>query len=179
MTNAHRLALMLILGSLLACRSDEPLAPPRAVPFTPSTKGSVQVLIERSPQLRGDTVLFIVRVIGEGLPLAAYQGTVTFSTAAMDALAVKAPDTQDGEYRVVNDRELAAGRIRFAAFAPQAFSSTEAFRIFARLKQGALATNLVGTLEVAGNTAGAAVRPQLLLRSDGVHNVIANPAPAR
>jgi hypothetical protein len=176
MTISHRIRRFgfaaIVLG-LASCRDDAPTAV-KTLPLLPSTSGTASVVIQREPLGSGDNVVFVVRIVGNNLPIAAYQGVVTFSPKALQVLSVSTPSGTGGEYRVVNDRELAAGRIRFAAFAPEAFSSTEAFRFVARLNDTLLAANLAGALDVAGAPSGSAVRRESLLRSDGVHDALTN-----
>jgi hypothetical protein len=165
----QRILLVTLACLALSCSDQSPTAPTANVSAL-VPKGSVQVVIQQDTHITGDSALFIVNVVGNDVPVAAYQGTITFSPGALEVLSVRTPPANAGEFRIVNDRETGAGRIRFAGFSPEAFGSTEALRIVARVTRGLSATNMVGTLDVAGETAGTAVRKQNLRASDGLRD---------
>ena len=124
----------LLIGTLClvaACRDDAPLAPPAPLSAMVE-KGHVQLVIQQDRRLAGDSALFIVHVVGNDVPLAAYQGEITFNPVTFDVLAVRAPEAREGEFHIVNGDAAATGRIRFAGFTPEGFTNTEALRIVAR-----------------------------------------------
>ena len=168
-----RTVLMAILCLAAACRDDAPVAPSAPL-STLVGKGQVQLVIQQDRRLAGDSALFIVHVVANDVPLAAYQGEITFNAATFDVLAVRTPDPQDGEFRIVNGAAAASGRIQFAGFTPEGFTHTEALRIVARMRDGLAASDLDGTITVAGEVAGASMRPEQLRRSDGVRDARTN-----
>jgi hypothetical protein len=135
--------------------------------------GNVQLVIQQQPA-SGDSAVFIVRVIGHGVPVAAYQGAVTFLPGGMDVTSVSTPEAQNGEYRVVNSGDASSGRIRFAGFATGDMQSTEAFRIVARVHTPLAALKLQGVLDVVGQATGMNIAPDHLKPSDGVFDAVTN-----
>lgn len=169
----HRVALAALVCVAAACSEDQPAAR-IASPVTMVPPGSVQVLIQQDRTIRGDSAVFIVQIVPNGVPVAAYQGEITFSPSALQVMSVRAAESRDGEYRVVNSEQLKDGHIRFAVFAPEAIASTEAFRIVAHVNGTLAAANLVGGLDVVGQADGAAVGASQLRRSVGVYDANSN-----
>ena len=169
----HRVVLATLLCVTASCREHEPMAP-IVSPVTLVPQGSVQVLIQQDRHVAGDSAVFIVSIVPNGVPVAAYQGVVTFSPDVMEVMSVRTPEAKDGEFRVVNAEERAAGRIRFAVFAAEALASTEAFRIVAHVRGGLAASHLVGALDVVGEVDGQAVAATQLRRSVGVYDATTN-----
>lgn len=164
-------AALLVSGT--ACAEDavnSPLPNPR----TMVPPGSVQVIIAQETALGGDSAVFVVRLAANGVPLAAYQGTVTFAPQGIEIIGIRTPENGEGEFRIVNAEGAATGMLRFAGFATQAMSSTEAFRIVGRLKGGVAALKLEGSLDVVGEVGGTQILASSLLRSTGVFDATTN-----
>lgn len=159
--------------SAVACAEDAVYSPlPRPEKMVPP--GSVQVIFSQERDLGGDSAVFVVRLVANGVPLAAYQGQVTFAPEMMEFIGVRTPENAEGEFRVVNAEQGSKGMLRFAAFATQAMSSTEAFRIVGRLKRDVSALKLAGSLDVAGEVGGNQILSASLLRSSGVYDATTN-----
>lgn len=167
------LPFVLLAVGVSACREKHPTAPQAGV-ITLVGQGKVQVVIQQDTRVKGDSAVFVVSIVGNGVPVASYQGAVTFDVASMDVKAVETPTAVAGEFRIVNATELAQGSIRFAGFATEHFSTVEAFRIVGNFKPGHVITNLVGRLDVAGETTGSAIRTSSLLSSVAVHDLYTN-----
>jgi hypothetical protein len=164
---------LLVCCAAVGCKDRQPLTPQTTLTgLVP--KGDVQVVIVQDRTISGDSVVFVVNVVPNGVAMAAYQGTISFSAADMDVLAVRTPDAKEGEFRVVNADAAGTGRIRFAGFTTQAFATTEAFRIVARLHGGLGATNLAGTVDLAGEVAGTSIRSDRLRASEGIRDAVTN-----
>ena len=169
----HRTVLLALACLTAACRETTPTAPVTSLDGLVA-KGHVQIVIQQDRRVSGDSALFIVRVVGNDVPLAAYQGEVTFNAAAFEVLAVRVPESQNGEFRIVNSDAASTGRIQFAGLTPEAFTSSEALRIVARVRDGLAGAALEGSITVAGEAAGTALRPELLRHSDGVRDAFTN-----
>jgi len=162
-----------LLALVSGCKEKEPTAPAlQLAQFVPV--GKVQVMITQDTRVTGDSAVFVVSVVGKGLPMASYQGTVTFNTAALQVVEAVTPNAASGEFRIVNAAEAASGTIRFAGFATENFSSVEAFRIVGRFKPGKLPLNMVGALDVAGEVSGSAIKASNLRASDAVRDMYSN-----
>lgn len=162
-----------LLVSVAAC-ADEELNSPLPSPQTMVPPGSVQVIIAQERDLGGDSAVFVVRLAANGVPLAAYQGVVTFVPGSLEIIGIRTPENAEGEFRIVNAEGAASGTLRFAGFATQAMSSSEAFRIVGRLKGDVSALKLEGTLDVAGEVGGTQIIAASLLRSAGVFDATTN-----
>ena len=161
-----------LVGALLgtaACAEKHPTAPKTDL-VTLVGKGNVQVMIQQDTRVGGDSAVFVVNVVGNGVPVASYQGLLTFDANAMEISAAPTPTGASGEFRIVNAAAAADGVIRFAGFATENFSTTEAFRIVGHFKPGKVPVNLVGKLDVAGETTGSAIRASSLLASNAVRD---------
>lgn len=169
----HRVVLAALLCVAIACRDDE-LIGPIVSPVPVGPLGSVQVLIQQDRRIAGDSAVFIVQIVPNGVSVAAYQGVVTFSPEVIRVISVRTPAANDGEFRIVNSEEIKAGRIRFAVFAVEALASTEAFRIVAHVYGELAASNLAGALDVVGEVDGQAVAANQLRRSVGVYDANTN-----
>lgn len=164
----------LVALALLAACEQERVAAPVANPGTMVPPGSVQVIIAQERQLGGDTAVFLVRLAANGVPLASYQGTVTFAADQMQVLSAPTPENADGEFRIVNAENAANGSLRFAGFSTQSMASTDAFRIVARLRGPVASLKLEGSIEVAGLVAGTSIASASLLRNVGVYDASTN-----
>ena len=164
------------LGTVLALAgcSEQAIVAPLPNPGAMVPPGTVQVIIAQERGLGGDTTVFVVRLVANGVPLAAYQGSVTFVPEGMQVLSVRTPENAQGEFRVVNAEGAPAGKLRFAGFATQALSSTEAFRIVARLRGDVALLKLDGSLDIAGEVAGTQIGAGSLRRSIGVYDASSN-----
>lgn len=168
-----RTALLAVLLSAAACK-DQPPTEPVASPITLVAPGTVQVIIQQDRQVSGEAAVFVVRVVGSGVPLAAYQGRITFAPGTMEVLSVVTPDAVDGDYRIVNATDASKGLIRFAGYSTGTLASTEAFRISARLRDGVSTLKLEGALDVAAEGAGQSMHASFLRSSVGVYDAASN-----
>jgi hypothetical protein len=154
--------------ALSACRDHEVAAPGfdanEIVPI-----GAVQPIVVREPGTQAGESILTVRVHGMGIDVGAYQGVLTFDTSAVTVIRIEAP-TIDGEFRVVNDEELASGRIRFAAFTAEKLSSDLAFRVTIRTPANWESAALRARLDVAGDVTGAAISESALRGTSAVYD---------
>ncbi len=163
---------LLLVGATVgtsACAEKHPTAPKTDL-VTMVGKGNVQVMIQQDTRVGGDSAVFVINIVGNGVPVASYQGVLTFDPGSMAISAAPTPTGETGEFRIVNAADAANGTVRFAGFATEHFSTTEAFRIVGHFKPGKVPTNLVGKLDVAGETTGAAIRASSLLASNAVRD---------
>lgn len=167
MTIRRLAALSLLVLAATACRDTAPLEPVDLATLVPA--GGTQVVIQRETGPEVGTETFIVRVITRRADLASYQGEVTFAAGAFDLVRTITPAGADGEMYLVNP-QVESGRIRFAALATEAFSTTEAFRFVVRPKTALDAMDVRASLSVAGIVAGAALEAAELRASDGVRD---------
>ena len=170
--------LLAVTGSLGACKENAP-TPPKADVAQLVPVGNVQVVIQQDTHVPADSAVFYVRVVGNGVPVAAYQGSLTFDASAIDFKVAETPTGSTGEFRIVNSTELASGVVRFAGFATEHFTDTEAFRLEGHFKPGKLTANLVGKLDVAGETSGAAIKASALKASNALYDMYSNVVVAR
>jgi len=160
-----------LLAALGACHHDRAAAPRDLTTLV--SKGNVQVLVLQEPSSTRDTAVFTVRVIAAAdVPLAAYQGALLFDPAAFEVYEVSVPEAADGEFRIANKNDATTGRLRFAAFATEKFSSTEVLTVKGHLKTANAIANFDATLDLAGETKGTAVTGSRLQRASGVRNAI-------
>lgn len=161
------------LAIVSGCKEKEPTAPAlQLAQFVPV--GKVQVMIQQDTRVSGDSAVFVVSVVGAGLPMASYQGTVTFNSAALTVAEAVMPTAAPGEFRIVNATNSANGTIRFAGFATESFSNIEVFRLVGHFKPGKLPLNMVGSLDVAGEVSGSAIKMSSLRSSDAVRDLYSN-----
>lgn len=167
-----RLSRVAVLGfaafTLSACR-DQGLVGPGVDLLRLIPSGGTQVVIQQEPGAEPGITTFVVRVLTRRGDLASYQGAVTFAPGAFELIATSTPTGGDGEMFVVNP-QMAAGRIRFAAFATEDFSTDEALRFSVRTLVPLADAQLKGSLEVAGIVGGAALQDGALLASDGLRD---------
>ena len=97
----------------------------------------------------------------------------------MSVVQVPTPTGTSGEFRVVNAADAATGTVRFAGFATEKFSTTEAFRLVGVFKPGKVPVNIVGKLDVAGETTGSSIRASALKASNAVLDLYSGLAVAR
>lgn len=161
------------LAAVAACEQER-VAAPIANPGTMVPPGAVQVIIAQERQLGGDTAVFLVRLAANGVPLASYQGSVTFAADQMQVVSTPTPENAEGEFRIVNAEHAASGSLRFAGFSTQAMTSTDAFRIVARLRGPLASLKLDGSIDVAGLVAGTPIAAGSLLRNVGVYDASTN-----
>ncbi len=161
------------LAIVSGCKEKEPTAPAlQLAQFVPV--GKVQVMIQQDTRVTGDSAVFVVSVVGVGVPMASYQGTVTFNAAALKVDEAATPHAVSGEFRIINAANASTGTIRFAGFATENFSNVEVFRIIGHFKPGKLPLNMVGSLDVAGEVSGSAIRASNLRSSDAVRDMYSN-----
>jgi hypothetical protein len=144
--------------------TEEPLAP-SAVPADLSASmnsGAVHAVIEQGEPTSDGKVRYTVRILAKKGEVASYQGALEFAPGSVAIDEVTIPETAEGEVHLVNRETIAEGRIRFAAYAPEELSTTEAFSILVSPKGGELPA-LAVSLDVAGSPEGVA-KPAALLR---------------
>ncbi|HET8770327.1 MAG TPA: hypothetical protein VFM71_05010 [Gemmatimonadaceae bacterium] len=166
MMRSIRFLLPAVAFSLAACDTDSAMSPPVDVAsLVPS--GVAQVVLQRDAGPEAGLATYTVRVIAHDMPLAAYQGAVTFPKGALEIVSVVTGESAEGEQRMAN-AQAAEGRIRFAAFATESFESDVAFRFVVREASGAVA--LQAGLDVAGLVNGQAMEAAQLRAAAGVHD---------
>jgi hypothetical protein len=163
------LAVLAAATALTACKDHQTFAPPAVelVEFVPV--GGVQVMLVQSAGPTEGTLRYRVRVIAREVDMAAYQGAVTFAPGAFEFLGIEHSDPTDGESHFVNAEGFKDGKIRFAAWATEKFKTDEAFAFIVR-STGAAAPNLSASLEVAGESTGAALSDAVLRASAGIRD---------
>lgn len=162
-------ALMSVVALLAACTEDRtPLVAPELIADLP--EGAIQAVVQQSPGVEPGTTVYTVRVVGRSAKVASYQGVLTFTKGAMSVVSVNTPSAPDGEVHIVNSTEAAEGKIRFAAYATEAFGTDEAFSVVVRSTTAAL-PDLTATLDVAGSAEGRAMAGTLMRASSGIRDV--------
>jgi hypothetical protein len=161
-------ALTCVVALLSACSEDRPLVAPELLADLP--EGAIQAVVQQSPGTEPGTMVYTVRVVGRSAKVASYQGVLTFSKGSVSVVSVSTPRVPDGEVHLVNSTEAAEGKIRFAAYATEAFGTDEAFSVVVRTTSAVL-PDLVATLDVAGSAEGQAMAGTLLRASAGIRDV--------
>lgn len=155
----------LALLPLLAVACAEPLTTSALEePLPPLAPASAMAVVQQAPGESG-TVRWTVRVLARDLVLGAYQGEVTYPAEAYEVVSVSTPE-EDGATRLVNSGD--SGRIRFAAYALEAFGSDVVFTAVMRERQGGVGTGVHAMLDVAGTPAGDALAYSQLSGSRGL-----------
>lgn len=131
--------------------------------------GGTQVVLQEEAGAEPGTLTYVVRVITRRSDLGAYQGEVRFAPGAFTLVEAVTPAGGEGEMHVINP-EVAAGRIRFAAYATEAFAGTEAFRFTVRPLVSREDAQMRASLTVAGVVTGAALESAQLIASDGIRD---------
>jgi hypothetical protein len=153
---------------LSACSEDRPLVAPELIADLP--EGAIQAVVQQSPGVEPGTTVYTVRVVGRSAKVASYQGQLTFTKGTLSVVSVSTPKAPDGEVHIVNSTEAAEGKIRFAAYATEAFGTDEAFSVVVRSATAAL-PDLTATLDVAGSAEGRAMAGTLMRASSGIRDV--------
>lgn len=171
-TPMNRSAFSLLLVASLAaaaCNEDIPVTAP--VGFTDLVpKNGVAAAIIQTPGPQVGTVRLTVRVLSSDVELGSYQGAVTFAPGSFELVSISTPEGIEGEMHIVNDTEIGAGRIRFAAYATEKFSEETAFSFIVRPTAGTAAMKMAATLDVAGQTSGVALTEPQLRATTGVRD---------
>jgi len=157
--------------AVVACRDDQIATAPLSVLTAALPSGAVEAVIQQERGPAPGTVRLTVRVLAKDTVLAAYQGALTFAVGAFEVVSVSTPVGSDGEVHLVNSTDLAAGRLPFAAYAPERFSTDEAFSVVVRPTLPLDAMHLSAALDVAGVASGRALAGTSLRRSAGVRDV--------
>jgi hypothetical protein len=167
---SSRLAASLLALTVAGCRDEQIASAPLSAHAAALPSGTVEAVIQREPGPTPGTVRLTVRVLARDTVLAAYQGALTFAPGAFELVSVSTPDGTDGEAHLVNSTTLAAGRLPFAAYAPERFATDEAFAIVVRPNLPLDAMHLSAALDVAGVASGRALAATRLRRSAGVRD---------
>jgi hypothetical protein len=163
-------AALAVMTVVTSCADKHPTAPQTDLVTLVGT-GNVQVMVQQDTRASGDSAIFVVSVVGNGVPVASYQGVLTFDPNALSISQVPTPSGTTGEFRIVNAAEVASGTVRFAGFATEKFSNTEVFRLVGVFKPGKVPVNIVGTLDVAGETTGSSIRASSLKASNALRDL--------
>ncbi len=161
-------ALTCVVALLSACSEDRPLVAPELIADLP--EGAIQAVVQQSPGVEPGTTVYTVRVVGRSAKVASYQGQLTFTKGTLSVVSVNTPTAPDGEVHIVNSTQAAEGKIRFAAYATEAFGTDEAFSVVVRSATAAL-PDLTATLDVAGSAEGRAMAGTLMRASSGIRDV--------
>jgi hypothetical protein len=167
-----RPAVVLVIA-LMACSDQPSLAPSPALVNT-VPPGTIQPVIQQQASASTGTLTLVVRVVGNGVTVGAYQGVVTFTPGALDLVSIETPAGTGGDFHVINATTFATGRIRFAAYAAESISGTEAFRMTVRSPGPLSEARLAAALEVVGEATGAPVAATKLHTSRGVLDAVTN-----
>ena len=156
--------------AVAACLETPPLTAPLSALTAALPSGAVEAVIQQEAGPSPGTVRLTVRVLARDTVLAAYQGALTFAPGAFELVSVSTPDGTDGETHLVNSSTLPAGRLPFAAYAPERFGTDEAFSVVVRPTLPLDAMHLSAALDVAGVASGRALAGTSLRRSAGVRD---------
>jgi hypothetical protein len=167
---SSRLAASLLALTVAGCHDATPLTAPLRALTAALPAGSVEAVIQQEAGPTPGTVRLTVRVLAKDTVLAAYQGALTFTAGAFELVSVSTPEGTDGEAHLVNSTTLAAGRLPFAAYAPERFGTDEAFSLVVRPTLPLDAMHLSAALDVAGVASGRALAGISLRRSAGVRD---------
>jgi hypothetical protein len=160
----------LCLLAITACQDTPLVTAPLSALTAALPSGSVEAVIQQEPGPTPGTVRLTIRVLAKDTLIAAYQGALTFTAGAFELVSVTTPEGSDGEAHLVNSTDLAAGRLPFAAYAPERFGTDEAFSLVVRPTLPLDAMNLSAALDVAGVASGRALAATSLRRSAGVRD---------
>jgi hypothetical protein len=167
----YSLVAPLLTLAVAACRDDQMIvSAPLSALTAALPSGSVEAVIQQEAGPTPGTVRLTVRVLAKDTVIAAYQGALTFTAGAFELVSVSTPEGNDGEAHLVNSTTLAAGRLPFAAYAPERFGTDEAFSVVVRPTLPLDAMHLSAVLEVAGVASGRALAATSLRRSAGVRD---------
>lgn len=161
-----RSALPMLVLAVVACRDESPAAIDL---ITLVPEGSSQVILQQEPGPAPGTYTYIVRVLSRGTGMASVQGSVSFAPGSLELLGTSTPEGGEGVAYLVNP-VAAEGRLRFAAFAPEAFTTDEVFRFSARHKASLETIAFQAELEAAGVTEGTALDAKTFRKSEGVRD---------
>lgn len=166
----YSLVAPLLTLAMAACRDDQIASAPLSALTAALPSGSVEAVIQQEAGPTPGTVRLTVRVLAKDTVIAAYQGALTFTAGAFELVSVSTPEGTDGEAHLVNSTTLAAGRLPFAAYAPERFGTDEAFSVVVRPTLPLDAMHLSAALDVAGVASGRALAATSLRRSAGVRD---------
>jgi hypothetical protein len=167
---SSRLAASLLALAVAGCRDEHFASAPLSALTDALPSGSVEAGIQQEAGPTPGTVRLTVRVLAKDTVVAAYQGALTFTAGAFELVSVTTPEGTDGEAHLVNSATLAAGRLPFAAYAPERFGTDEAFSLVVRPILPLDAMHLRAALDVAGVASGRALAATSLRRSAGVRD---------
>jgi hypothetical protein len=158
----------------LACQATSGIDPLGTAPLAALTAalptGAVEAVDQQEAGPTPGTVRLTVRVVTKDTAIAAYQGVLTFTAGAFELVSVATPKGLDGEAHLINSTEIGAGRLPFAAYAPERFRTDEAFSLVVRPTLPLDAMHLSAALDVAGVASGRALATTSLRRSAGVRD---------
>jgi hypothetical protein len=138
--------------------------------------GTVQTAIQQLPVAADGSITFVVRVLANGVSVSSYQGSVTFAAGAYSLVYVAVPADLSNESHLYNAAGFSDGRIRFAGIAAPAFAGAdtgdglEALRFTVHAVLPPDRANLAASLELVGDPNGAAIGPDRVLASPGIHD---------
>lgn len=167
-TISRALLLSALVGSA-ACREDTPVGTVADLTRTLPAE-AVQAMVQSSEGPSVGTIRLRVRVLTKDVPLASYQGVITFDAGSFELVSVETPRSEEGGMHLVNPGEIANGQIRFAAFTTEKFADDEAFSLIVKPLRPIGQMQLKATLDVAGETSGTALAGAQLRGSTGVHD---------
>jgi hypothetical protein len=164
---------LLGLAGAVGCAQDttSPAVPQDLAPSM--NAGAVHAVVEQGEPTADGKMRYTVRVIAKKGDIAAYQGVLAFTPGTVEIEDVTVPTTDNGEVHLVNREGAGEGRIRFAAYAPEALSSDQAFTIVTKAN-GRKLPDFVATLDVAGSPEGEAKPRDMLKASQGIRDKLGN-----
>lgn len=152
-----------------ACTEDAPVGTVTDLTRTLPAE-AVQALVQSSEGPSAGTIRLRIRILTKDVPLASYQGVVSFDAGSFELVSVETPRAEEGGMYLVNPGEIANGQIRFAAFTTEKFLDDEAFSLIVKPLRPIGQMQLRATLDVAGETSGTALAGAQLRGSTGVHD---------
>lgn len=162
---SHLNSCLILAVALLAACADPSTVTQAPIDLPPGLAPSSAMAVVEQATGEAGTVRWTIRVRTRDLTLGAYQGEVTYPATAYEVVSVATPE-EGGATRVVNAGE--PGRIRFAAFALEAFRSDVVLTATLRERQPNAASEVRATLDVAGTPEGEAVASTQLVPSAGI-----------
>ncbi len=160
---------LMLLAVAAGCEEDrmKGLIAPAALPTQ-----AVRAYVVQEPGGTSEKVTLTIHVEARGIPVAAYQGKLEFDATALDILEATTP-SDDGS-RIVNAK-VRPGVVKFAGFAPEAFTHTAAVTLVVKPKKPLELANLLATLDVVGEAKGTRVTKEHVRVEKGLFTTTAEP----
>jgi len=159
-----------ISAGVAGCEDERGRLPSAEVDVLRAQSGPVGLLVHRVDGAEPGVYVYSVQVSGAAGVLAAIQGELNFPANAVEFVGLRTPTSDEGGVYVVNTSEVSAGRVRFAAFAPEALATDEVFELTLRHVGAVPPADVVARLQVAGDAEGTPMSTELLPQSSGLRD---------